>query len=69
MSASGSADGGDSRPGKVLRVEEPPTRRHGTRLVRCMSEKGEKRVVLHGNRDEGWIDAASDDVWDLSEMR
>jgi hypothetical protein len=34
-----------------------------------MSEKGEKRVVLHGNRDEGWIDAASDDVWDLSEMR
>lgn len=71
MSASGSADGGDtSRPSHVLEREEPPVRRHGTRLVNCVSETGEKRVVVYEVRqDERWIDAAGDDVSELSEMR
>lgn len=68
MSASGTADGGDKVPDEP-RSGEPPVRRHGTNLVRCVSETGEKRVVVHQSEDGRWIDAAQDDVSDLSEMR
>ena len=69
MSASGRADDGDGLLTKGSEAREPPVRRHGTRLVRCVSETGEKRVVLHALDDGGWIDAARDDVSELSEMR
>lgn len=71
MSASGSADGGDvRRPDGALEPEEPPVRRHGTRLVNCVSETGERRVVVYeACEDKSWIDAACEDVRKLSEMR
>jgi len=41
-------------------------------MVKCVSETGEKRVVVYETGQEenkSWIDVDSDDVSDLSEMR
>jgi len=72
MSASGSTSGGSDGPKDAAVSDEPPVRRHGTRMVKCVSETGEKRVVVYETGQEenkSWIDVDSDDVSDLSEMR
>ncbi|MDZ7687851.1 MAG: hypothetical protein U5J64_03845 [Halobacteriales archaeon] len=70
MSASGSADGGDTDTRLTASAQnEPPVRRHGTRLQRCLSETGERRIVVYQPCDGCWMDVARDDVRELSEMR
>jgi len=70
MSASGSKDGGDiDSRFRTGERQEPPVRRHGTSLQKCLSETGEKRLVVYQPRDGCWIDVAHDDVLELSEMR
>ncbi len=48
--------------------QEPAPRRHETRLQRCLTETGERRIVVYQPKDGCWIDAAEDDVLELSEM-
>jgi hypothetical protein len=73
MSASGSADAGDAnRPADAPEREEPPVRKHRTRIVNCVSETGERRVLVYETDQEenrSWIDASVGDVRKLSEMR
>ena len=69
MSASG-GESGDSADQRWSGSEEPPERKHGTRLEWCMSEEGEERLVVYQpEHDDRWIDAAGDDVSDLEGMR
>jgi hypothetical protein len=71
MSASGGEAGGDSNDHRLNGgPEEPPERKHGTRLQWCMSEEGEERLVVYQpEHDDRWVDAASDIVSELEEMR
>lgn len=71
MSASGGESGGDSNDQRWKGgSEEPPERKHGTRLEWCMSEEGEKRLVVYQpERDDCWIDVSGEVVSELEEMR
>jgi len=71
MSASGGESGGESNDQRWKGgSEEPPERKHETRLEWCMSEEGEERLVVYQPKhDDRWIDAASDVVSELEEMR
>ena len=70
MSASGGESGDSSDQLWKDGSEEPPERKHGTRLEWCMSEEGEERLVVYQpEHDDRWIDAAVNVVSELEEMR
>lgn len=56
--------------GEVSGPRDPPWRLHKTSQVRCVSEEGEKRIVVYESGDSGrWIDIAEDYVVETERVR